>query len=78
MVEIVSPSSRRIEYGTKMILYSDSGVREYWIVELAKERTTIYRFNEDAAPTIFPFHQPVTVGLYSDLSITIADLLKQG
>ena len=76
IVEIVSPSSRKMDYSTKMTLYSNSGVREYWIVDPEKERTTIYRFEEDAAPIIIPFDQSIAVGIYKDLSITIADLLK--
>lgn len=76
IVEIVSPSSRKMDYSTKMTLYSNSGVREYWIVDPEKERTTIYRYEEDAAPTIVPFSQSIVVGIYKDLSITIADLLK--
>ena len=57
-------------------LYSDAGVREYLIVDPAKNRTTIYRYEEDAAPTIIPFDQQITVGIYSGLSITIWDLLE--
>lgn len=76
VIEIVSPSSRRMDYTTKTALYSDAGVREYWIVDPAKERTTVYRFEEDAAPTIVPFNRPITVGIYGDLQITISDLLS--
>lgn len=76
IIEIVSPSSRKMDYSTKNALYSDAGIREYWIVDPAKDRTTIYRYEEDAAPTIIPFDQAIQVGIYSDLSITIADLLK--
>lgn len=76
VAEIVSPSSRRMDYSTKNALYSESGVREYWIVDPAKERTTVYRYEEDAAPMIIPFDQPVVVGICGDLQITIADLLK--
>lgn len=75
VIEIVSPSSRKMDYSTKNALYSDAGVREYWIVDPAKEQTTVYRYEEDAAPAIIPFHQAVTVGIYSDLKITIAELL---
>ncbi len=74
IVEVVSPSSRKMDYRTKMTLYADAGVREYWIVDPEKERTTVYRYEEDAAPTIIPFSQSIAVGIYSDLSITIADL----
>ena len=76
IIEIVSPSSRKMDYSTKMILYSNAGVREYWIVDPAKERTTIYRFEEDAAPTIIPFSQSIQVGIYNDLSINILELLE--
>lgn len=76
IIEIVSPSSRKMDYSTKNTLYSDSGVREYWIVDPVKERTTVYRYEEDAAPMITPFSMPITVGIYQDLTITIAELLK--
>lgn len=76
IIEVVSPSSRRMDYSTKNALYLDAGVREYWIVDPAKERTTVYRYEEDAAPTIISFDQAIQVGIYSDLSITISDLLK--
>lgn len=75
IIEIVSPTNRKHDYSTKNALYSDAGVREYWIVDPLKERTTIYRYEEDAAPTILPFSDSITVGIYGDLSVTIADLL---
>ena len=76
ILEIVSPSSRHMDYATKNTAYSDAGVREYWIVDPAKERTTIYHYEEDAAPMIVPFDIPAKVGIYEDLKITISDLLK--
>lgn len=75
VIEVVSPSSRKMDYSTKNALYSDAGVREYWIVDPAKERTTIYRYEEDAAPIIVPFDMPIAVGIYSGLQITIEHLL---
>ena len=76
IVEIVSPSSRKMDYSKKNTLYSEAGVREYWIVDPAKERTTVYRYEEDAAPMIFAFDQSITVGIYGDLNVNIAELLK--
>ena len=76
IIEIVSPSSRKMDYSTKMTLYANSGVREYWIIDPVKERTTTYKFEEDAAPSVIPFTQPVEVGIYSNLSITISELLE--
>lgn len=76
IIEIVSPSSRKMDYSTKNALYSEAGVREYWVVDPEKGRTTVYRYEEDAAPMITPFSEPVKVGIYDDLSITIDDFLK--
>lgn len=76
IIEVVSPSSRKMDYVTKHFLYSNAGVREYWIVDPAKERTTVYRYEEDSAPIIVPFDLPIQVGIYQDLHITIAELLK--
>ena len=76
IIEIVSPSSRRMDYSTKNALYSDAGVREYWIVDPEKEHTTVYRYEEDAAPAIFSFDYSIAVGIYQDLEIRISELLK--
>ena len=75
VVEIVSPSSRRMDYFTKNALYSSAGVREYWIVDPEKERTIVYRYEDDEAPAIASFDQPLAIGILDGLQITIADLL---
>ena len=76
IIEIVSPGSRRMDYYTKLFKYRTAGVREYWIVDPAKERTTVYHFEEDAAPTIFSFDQDIPVGIFPGLKINIAVLLS--
>lgn len=76
VIEIVSPSSRVHDYSTKNVLYLTAGVREYWIVDPARERTTIYHYEEDAAPMIVPFSMAAKVGIYDNLEITVADLLR--
>lgn len=74
--EIVSPSSRKLDYGIKNGIYSQSGVREYWIVDPAKERVTVYHYEDDAAPAIYSFTQDIPVGVYPGLTIKINDLLE--
>ena len=76
IVEIVSPSSRKMDYSTKNAIYVDAGVREYWIVDPLKKRMTVYYYEEDEEPMILPFDQPVTVEIYGDLQITISTLLQ--
>ena len=75
IVEVVSPSSRHMDYATKNALYSDAGVREYWIVDPERQRTTIYRYEEDAAPIILPFSTPVASGICPDFSLVMAELI---
>ena len=48
VIEIVSPSSKSIDYGRKQALYLLSGVREYWIVDPIRESAVIYRAAEAA------------------------------
>ena len=74
--EIVSPSSRKLDYGIKNGIYSQSGVREYWIVDPAKERVTVYHYEDDAAPVIYSFTQDIPVGIYPGLTIKINELLE--
>lgn len=76
IVEIVSPSEPQDGLFYKNAIYVDAGVREYWIVDPLKKRTTVYYYEEDAAPMIVPFDQPVTVEIYGDLQITISTLLQ--
>ena len=76
VIEIVSPSSRKMDYITKNTKYLEAGVREYWIVDPEKERTTIYYYEKDVSPTIILFNQPITCGIYVDLKINISELLQ--
>ena len=75
IAEIVSPSSRKMDYVKKSGLYLDAGVREYWIIDPLKKCTTIYHFEEDAAPVIAQFSSPVTMRIYGDLEITFEQFL---
>ena len=76
IIEIISPSSRRMDYLTKHILYANAGVREYWIVDPMKEHTTIYQFEKDDAPVIIDFDRTIEMGLWDGLYINIGELLK--
>lgn len=76
IIEVVSPSSRKMDYSIKNGLYASSGVREYWIVDPDRERTMVFFFEEDAAPTIYAFDQTIPVGIFKNLSITIRNLLQ--
>lgn len=73
--EVVSPSSRKLDYGIKNVIYFQAGVREYWVVDPVKERVTVYHYENDVAPMIYSFSQDIPVGIYPGLNIKIKDLL---
>mgnify|MGYP000816807418 CR=1 FL=1 len=74
IVEIVSPSSRKMDYVWKAGLYMDAGVREYWIVDIAKNRITVYNFNHDYSIEEYSFTDTVKAGIYEDLSIDFSEI----
>lgn len=75
IIEIVSPSSRRMDYLTKLLKYSSSGVREYWIVDPDKKQIMVYDFvNNDMRQ--YTFADSVKVGIYEDLVIDFAEITK--
>ncbi len=75
IIEIVSPSSRRMDYLTKLLKYSSSGVREYWIVDPDKKQIMVYDFvNNDMRQ--YTFADSVKVGIYEDFCIDFAEITK--
>lgn len=77
VIEIVSPSSRGMDYVTKFDLYMRAGVREYLIVDPTESRTMAYRFDgEDPSLVIYSFAEPVPVNVLPGLELHIAEILK--
>lgn len=76
IIEIVSPSSQRMDYLTKLFKYRTAGVREYWIVNPMKQTVQVYRFGEIEDSTQYSFDDEICVGIYEDLKVCISDLLK--
>lgn len=73
IIEIVSPSSRRMDYMIKLFKYRTAGVREYWVVDPDKNRITVYNF-ETETPEEYSFADSVKAGIYDDLSIDFSNV----
>lgn len=71
IIEIVSPSSRKMDYITKTNLYMNAGVKEYWIVDPMREIVMVYKASEDAVPVFSRFGEKIKVGIYDDLEIIV-------
>ena len=71
VIEIVSPSSKRMDYLRKMNLYLMAGVREYWIVDSIRESVIVYRQDDDGVPVLHKFGEKIQVGIYEELDIVV-------
>lgn len=76
IIEVVSPSTRKADYCTKYMLYAESGVKEYWIVDPKRQTTMIYRFMEDFAPVIYPFAAEMESVVLPGLLVCIRKMLE--
>lgn len=70
IVEIVSPGNKPMDYFTKLFQYRTAGVREYWIVDPAKEMVTVYRFEKETMDE-YSFGEEIPVGIYKGFSIKV-------
>ena len=70
VVEIVSPSSKPMDYFTKLFKYRTSGVREYWIVDPIKQRITVYFFEKESVEE-YSFGSDIPVGIYEGFAIRV-------
>jgi len=75
IIEIVSPSSRQMDYYTKLFKYRTAGVREYWIVDPEKEIVTIYSFEKETMEQ-YSFGEDVPVGIYKGFLIKVPSLFN--
>ena len=75
IIEIVSPSSQRMDYGIKLFKYRTAGVREYWIVNPVTRVSNVFDFEHDKNSMQYSFDDKIPVCIYEDLCICISDLL---
>lgn len=79
-IEVVSDSSRKLDYGLKMQKYMNAGVREYWIVDQKRKKIVCYWFEGEDAPeiTMFSFSDKVPVWIYGGkLQIDFAEITER-
>lgn len=73
IAEIVSPSSRPMDYNKKLFKYRTAGVREYWIVDPVKQQITVYNFEHDTFEE-YTFSDKVKAGIYEDFEIDFSEI----
>ena len=74
VIEIVSPFSRKLDYGRKQAAYMEASVREYWIVDPEKQAIAVYHPNQPDLPAIYRFGDCVKTDICEGLVINSAPL----
>ena len=70
-IEIVSPSSIKMDCERKVKLYREAGVREYWIVDVEKQAVTVYDFEHNENAVQYAFTERIQAGIFDDLYLNL-------
>lgn len=73
-IEIVSPSSKKLDYVIKLAEYQKAGVREYWIVDPLKKIIMVYQLENGESPVMYRFTDKIPAGIYEDFAIDFAEI----
>ena len=73
IIEIVSPSNPGHDYITKLGIYNEAGVREYWIIDARNESIHVYNL-ESGDLMVYSFHDTIKVGIYEDFYVDFSSL----
>ena len=77
VIEVTSPGTRSRDYKLKLHKYMNAGVREYWIIDLQKEKVITYTEGELLMATVYDFTDDVPVYIYDGrLKIRVGDIGK--
>lgn len=75
IIEIASPTNPRHDYITKLNLYCNAGVREYWIVDAKYNKVLVYNMDSDNfVLNNYSFTDTIKAGIYEDLYIDFSSL----
>ena len=78
VIEILSPSTREKDLVHKLAKYRGFGVREYWIVDLKRERVIVYDFTQEDIISFYTFDDKIPVGIWDgDLEIDFKPIKEE-
>lgn len=75
IIEVLSKSTKRKDSTIKLSKYIQAGVREFWLVDIEKERVLVYFFESDDYPAIYGRDDEIPVGIFDgELKIPMAEV----
>lgn len=77
VMEVVSPSNPGMDYVSKLHLYQDAGVREYWICDPDRRRVTTYLFGEGEGfdTQVYDFSEVVPSRIFPGYGVDFAAII---
>ncbi|MDR1735681.1 MAG: Uma2 family endonuclease [Oscillospiraceae bacterium] len=76
VIEVLSPSSKRLDREIKKALYCEAGVREYWLVDPELQTVTAHFLADDSDMTVFNKPAVVPVRVLDGFEIDLADVFE--
>lgn len=76
IIEILSPSTTKKDFGVKLRLYERVGVPEYWIVHPNDQTVLVFILKQEsyATPSIYKVPDEVPVQMFNDFSIPLSEI----
>lgn len=73
IIEVVSPTSRPMDYDRKLMKYGIAGVGEYGVADYEKNHIIVYNFKHDTVDE-YSFSEKIKAGIYEDLEIDFSEI----
>jgi Uma2 family endonuclease len=80
IVEILSPSTMKIDFGIKLLLYQQYGVKEYWIADPDAKTVNVYKLDligKYFLDKIYQAADTLKVGIFPDLEISLTEIFEE-
>ncbi len=78
VAEVTSDSTKKNDYGIKMLIYREIGVKEYWVVDLERKAIVRYLSENDFAPGVikYPCEDKISVQTCPPLKIDLSRIFE--
>ena len=71
VIEIVSKSTSKRDYGIKMLKYRTAGVKEYWIVDPIRETVMVFWFEDETQNELYSLYDEIEFHLFPGLRVKL-------
>ena len=76
VIEVVSRSSREMDYYVKLMKYRSAGVRVYWIIDPLRRAVRVYNFMNEDETADYSFEDSIPAVIYPGFSLCIGALTE--